>query len=270
MFEVLVLSLIQGLTEFLPVSSSGHLILLPSLIGWQDHSLEIDGILHLGTLCSVVCYFFSEIKQMVLGFLLYYLKIGPKEGRSSHSAYAKLGMTLIVATLPVVIIGFVLKRVGLDVVRSPSINALMLSMGGMALYGADRISTSHRSLLDMTFTRAFAIGLLQSVSLVPGSSRSGMCLTAARFLGFDRVSATQYAFLLSIPAILGAFTLIFFDAYHDGIQMSYSTLGAYFCLSFLFGLGAIHFMLKFVQHKNSFFIFMIYRIVLGGAIFLLM
>jgi undecaprenyl-diphosphatase len=158
---------------------------------------------------------------------------------------------------------------GIDTVRGPHVIAVMSIIGGIALYLGDRLSSTDKSLKDMTFMRAFIIGCIQIIALIPGSSRSGMCLMGARLLGFDKVSATRYAFLLSIPAILGAFTLIFFDAYCEGIQTPFLHLGAYFTLSLLFGLGAIHCMLRFVQH-HSFLIFMIYRMILGGGILLMM
>ncbi len=117
----------------------------------------------------------------------------------------------------------------------------------------------------MTFGKALIIGLFQVISLIPGSSRSGMCLTGARLLGFDRVSATRYAFLLAIPAILGASLLIFMDASKEGIQTPLLDLSLYFSLSFLFGLAAIHFMITFLQ-RHSLLIFALYRIFLGGII----
>ncbi len=261
MFEIFSLSLIQGLTEFLPVSSSGHLILLPTLLGWQDHSLEIDGILHFGTLCSVCCYFYKDIFQMIRHFFGYYLKLG----RSRDPFHARLAFTIIIATFPVVIAGFLLKRIGIEVVRSPSINAVMLILGGIFLYAADRFAQKNQTLQGMTFGKALIIGLFQVISLIPGSSRSGMCLTGARLLGFDRVSATRYAFLLAIPAILGASLLIFMDASKEGIQTPLLDLSLYFSLSFLFGLAAIHFMITFLQ-RHSLLIFALYRIFLGGII----
>lgn len=269
MFEIFILSFIQGLTEFLPVSSSGHLILLPSLMGFEAHSLEIDGIVHLGTLCAVVLYFFTDIRRMVMAFFSVYLGLGKPSTDGFDTSFARLGLTIVVATLPVVMAGLLLKRIGIDGVRGPYVIPMMSIVGGMGLYLADRFSVDNKSLKDMTFMHAFLIGCIQIIALIPGSSRSGMCLMGARLLGFDKVNATRYAFLLSIPAILGAFTLIFFDAYCDGIQTPFVDLGAYFILSFFFGLGAIHFMLRFVQH-HSFLIFMIYRILLGGGILLMM
>ncbi|MBX9977615.1 MAG: undecaprenyl-diphosphate phosphatase [Alphaproteobacteria bacterium] len=268
MLEIFILSFIQGLTEFLPVSSSGHLILLPYIIGFQNHSLEIDGIVHLGTLCAVVCYFFFDIRRIITSFFSVYIGLGKPSLDGFDASFARIGLTIIVATLPVVVAGLLLKRIGIDVVRGPHVIAIMAIAGGIALYFADRLSSSIKGLQDMTFMRALLVGCIQIIALIPGSSRSGMCIMGARLLGFDKVSSTRYAFLLSIPAILGAFTLIFFDAYCNGIQTPLANLGAYFILSFFFGLGSIHFMLRFIQH-HSLLIFMIYRIILGGGILLM-
>ena len=262
--DIFFLSLIQGITEFLPVSSSGHLILLPHFLGLAPHSLEIDGMVHMGTLWAVVLYFFKDIAAMISAFFQYFVfKTGDHDGTHKHHAF--LSLSIIIATLPVVVVGLVMKKYGLDMVRTPFVIGGASIIGGALLYIADRFSQQRHALHSMTFAKAFFVGICQIFSLIPGSSRSGMCLIGARLLGFDRSSATRFAFLLSIPAILGACTLIFFDAYRDGIQTPFMDLLGYFAFSFIFGLCAIHFMIRYVQ-KHSFFVFMLYRIILGTLI----
>lgn len=265
MVDIFLLSLIQGITEFLPVSSSGHLIILPHILGMPTHSLEIDGMVHMGTLWAVVLYFFKDIRTMVYGF---FGVICLQKKDADLKRQAVLAISVIMATLPVVVVGLLLKKCGMDMVRTPFVIGVASIVGGVCLYVADRVDVTKHGMEDINVKNAFIIGLFQIFSLIPGSSRSGMCLIGARLLGFDRSSATRFAFLLSIPAILGAFTLIFFDAYRDGLQTPIGELLGYFALSFVFGLCAIHFMIRYVQ-RHSFFAFMVYRLLLGGAILFL-
>lgn len=277
MVTMIVLSLIQGLTEFLPVSSSGHLILFPTLLGWGDHSLEIDGMVHFGTLLAVVGYFFHDIRRMIVGFFVCaYHRIAktytqPFADKHTHAHYAKLGLSLVVATLPVIVAGVALKRLGIEHVRTPHIIAYASILGGIALYAADLYQSRRNDQYaegeggTPTFAQAFIIGLCQCISLIPGSSRSGMCMLGARMLGFSRVDSARFAFLMSVPAILGACTLILCDGLRDGLQTHVMDLVGYGALSFLFGSAAIHIMLRFIKN-HSFLIFMIYRVGLGVMI----
>lgn len=258
---ILILSFIQGMTEFLPISSSGHLILLPYLMGFQEHSLEVDGILHLGTLFAVLIYFRRDIFALVRDFFVYLSS--PKKASKDVKQHALVSFSIVIATIPVVIAGFALKRIGVDIVRD-SIKIIAWSgiFWGSVLWAVDRFSKAHRDLSSFKIKNGLLIGLFQVFSLIPGSSRSGMCLIGGRLQGFDRSSAARYAFLLAVPAIGGAFTLIAFDAYRDGIQTPLNELGGYFFLSFLFGLCAIHLMMRFVM-THSLMVFGLYRIILG-------
>lgn len=271
MITMIVLSLIQGLTEFLPISSSGHLIILPHMFGWGPHSLEIDGVVHFGTLIAVVGYFYNDIKRMIVGFFICMLHrirgtyTSPFLNKDTHTHFATLGLSLVMATWPVVIAGLVLKRIGIEAVRLPHVIAYASILGGMALYAVDvytaRVKpvSSHRV---PTWGQAFFIGLCQCLALIPGSSRSGMCMMGARLTGMSRQDSARYAFLLSVPAILGAFTLIMVDGLRDGLQTAIMDLIGYCILSGFFGAGAIHIMMKFLKN-HSFFIFMLYRVILG-------
>ena len=258
---ILILSFIQGITEFLPVSSSGHLILLPYVVGWQGHSLEIDGILHLGTLFAVIIYFWKDIVTLVGDFFTFLSKPSKATAKTRQNAY--MCFSILIATIPVVIAGFFLKRFGIEGIRS-SIHIIALSgiFWGGVLWLSDQYASQKRTLTELNFKDALIIGIFQIFSLIPGSSRSGMCMMGGRLRNFDRESAARFAFLLAIPAISGAFTLIAFDAYRDGVQTPAVELGAYLGLSFMFGLSAIHFMMRFVM-THSLKVFGVYRIILG-------
>ncbi len=258
---IFILSLIQGLTEFLPISSSGHLILLPALLGWQEHSIEVDGILHAGTLLAVIVYFWKDVLELISGFFSYIFSASKRQDKSVQKS-AFLALSILIATIPVVIAGFALKRIGIDLVRSPLIIAGSGIFWGAMLWFVDATSKSVRNIENIRMKDAILFGLAQVFSLIPGSSRSGMCMLAGRMLGFDRSNSAKYAFLMAIPAIGGAFILIAYDAFCDGVQTPLHELGAYFILSFLFGMAAIHMMLRFLIN-HSLMIFGIYRIILG-------
>lgn len=265
MFEILILSFIQGITEFLPISSSGHLIVLPHVFQWDQHSLELDVALHAGTLCAVVLYFFQDIRNMTVGFLRFLFS-----ARTRHDPFiknnARLAFSIIVATLPTVMIGFALKKYDLvDSFRNPYFIAMNGIIWALIMFVADSWGKKTRGISDLTLVHSFMIGVAQSFAFLPGSSRSGTCMSMARALGFDRVAATRYAFLLSIPAVLGAIVLVFGEAFYNGLQTPVQTLVMAMLLSFIFGIIAIHYMLKYVT-RHTFTLFILYRLVLGGLI----
>jgi undecaprenyl-diphosphatase len=263
--EILVLSFIQGLTEFLPVSSSGHLILVPKFLGWADQGLDRDVAIHLGTLLSVLLYFRQDVLAMGRHFLCY---VGSGFKRDRFTAEVKLSCLIILATLPAIIAGFILKKMGMDRLRSPHLIAITSIFFGLLLYLADRRPQVF-GLDNLSWGSGFMIGLAQAIALIPGTSRSGICMTAARSLGFDRIASTRFAFLLSIPAILGAGVLTTIDAIHDGRSIFNRACCLALGLSFLFGLGAIHFMLSFLM-RHGLGVFTIYRILLGSLLLLMM
>lgn len=256
--EILVLSFIQGLTEFLPVSSSGHLILIPKVLGWADQGVEMDVAVHLGTLLSVVLYFRHDIRDMLL-HLLTYLGSGFKKDQFTDET--RLSLVIIVATLPAVIVGFTLKKLGMDLVRNVPLIASTSIIFGALMYLADR-NPQLLGLRQLTWKAGFIIGLAQAVALLPGTSRSGICMTAARSMKFDRITSARFAFLLSIPAILGAGILTTIDAIKEGHDIFNAAFGSAFALSFFFGVIAIHFMLTFLT-RFGLGIFSLYRIILG-------
>lgn len=260
--NLVILCFIQGMTEFLPVSSSGHLILLPHLFHWTEQGLEVDVALHVGTLCAVFIYFWSDLQAMLISCFRYVMS-GFKN--DCYDEHVKLAFCLIIATIPAVAVGFTLKKLGLDDVRKVLVIGMTSIVFGLLLYLADRFGRKEYTTKDMTVARGFVIGIAQAIALIPGTSRSGICITAGRFLGFDRVASARFAFLLSIPAILGAATLTGYDAYKAGTSVVLSEIATGILFSMIFGLAAIHFMITFLT-RHSLTPFVIYRLLLGAGI----
>lgn len=257
MFALLILAFIQGFTEFLPVSSSAHLILIPYLAGWQDKGLDMDVAFHTGTLLAVIIYFWRDIGTMIISLWCYYVK-GQHQDQFYRGSF--FAVCLVVATLPAVVVGFICSCT--TTFRSPLLIAWMAIIFGILLYLGDwwgqRRSTRH----EVKLQDAIVIGLAQALALIPGVSRSGICMTAARFLGIERQLAARFAFLLSIPTVLGAVVLTAYKILKNDTPLDMEFLGIGIALSFVFGLLAIHSMLKFLQ-RFSLLPFMIYRVLLG-------
>ncbi len=258
LIHIIVLALIQGITEFLPVSSSGHLILVSKLTSWPDQTLVVDIALHVGTLAAVMVYFHREIRLMVLGvFNLLLLRGGPE---------AKLAIHVVVAALPIIPAALYLKDyVAGDFRQGVALIAWTTLGFGILLYAADRLGLRIRRVEHMTIGSALIIGVAQILALVPGTSRSGITMTAARFLGFERVEAARFSLLLSMPVIIGAGTLAGIDLYQMGnAEMNTVTVLA-IVLSFVSALIAIAVMMRWLG-RASFTPFVIYRICLGAGL----
>ena len=258
LIHIIVLALIQGITEFLPVSSSGHLILVSKLTPWPDQTLMVDIALHVGTLAAVMVYFHRECWSMVLGvFNLLLFRGGPE---------AKLALHVVVASLPIIPAALYLKDyVAGDFRQGVALIAWTTLGFGLLLYAADRLGLRIRRVEHMTIGAALIIGVAQILALVPGTSRSGITMTAARFLGFERVEAARFSLLLSIPVIIGAGTLAGADLYRMGsVEMNTVTVLA-ILFSFVSALIAIAVMMRWLR-RASFTPFVIYRICLGAGL----
>jgi undecaprenyl-diphosphatase len=253
--QIVVLALIQGTTEFLPISSSGHLILVPTLTGWPDQGILADVMVHMGSFLAVVVYFWRDCVSLLRGtFDLVRGKANP---------WGKLAMLILLATIPAVVLGIILDLTGfMDSVRHmPQIVAWNAIIFGTLLYLCDRYGHSIRRLSDMTLSPALIIGVAQAIAIIPGTSRSGITMTAARALGFERPEAARFAFLLGIPAIAGAGVLKLGDAMASGETISLDVVLTA-VLTFFVALGTITVLMKLVRHV-SFLPFAIYRILLG-------
>jgi undecaprenyl-diphosphatase len=253
-----VLAVIQGVTEFLPVSSSGHLVLVPLLTGWQDQGLVIDVAVHVGSLGAVLIYFWRDIWAMLtgLGRLL--------RGRRSPSA--ALVFYVIVGTLPLVAAGAALEYYQLDAPRTLALLGWTTLGGGVLLYISDKTGMTVRRMDHMSFGVALLIGLFQIAAILPGMSRSGITMTAARFCGFERPDAARFSMLLSIPAILGAGILKGRELLDGSAppELTHDVLVAA-GLAFITALIAIAIMMSWLR-RASFTPFVIYRLLLGAAL----
>ncbi|MEE8271188.1 MAG: undecaprenyl-diphosphate phosphatase [Alphaproteobacteria bacterium] len=258
LLHIVVLALVQGITEFLPISSSAHLVLVPALTGWPDQGLVIDVATHVGTLVAVSVYFRGDLAAMLYGFARL------ATGRSGPGS--RLALQVLVASLPIFAAGAALHAVGTDVVRSVEVIAWTTLVFGLALGAADRYSMAVRRVEHVTYLDALLVGLAQAVALIPGTSRSGITMTAGRLLGLEREEAARLSLLLSIPAILGAGALAGWDLYRArDLALGLDALWAA-ALSFAAALVAIAAMMRWLR-RASFAPFVVYRILLAAGLF---
>ena len=258
LLHLAVLAVVQGVTEFLPISSSGHLILVPRLTGWTDQGLVMDVAVHVGTLAAVLAYFYRDVWSMMVGLLQ--LAIG------RHGGDAQLALNVIIATVPTVIAGAALFASGLvDALRSVAvIGATMLGFG-VVLYVADMFGMTIRRLDHMTGGKALLIGLSQVLALIPGTSRAGITVTAARMLGFERREAARFSMLVAMPTILGAGALQAGELWRSGdMVLGYQALVAA-ALAFVSALIGVAAMMAWLR-RASFTPFVIYRVIVGAAL----
>ena len=255
-FQLLLIALIQGITEFLPVSSSGHLILLPSLSGMKDQGQVIDVAAHLGTLGAVILYFWSDVK-LALGGALRLMR-----GKIDTQG-AFLALCLIIATVPVIIIGLILKVTGLsDAMRGIAVIGWAMIIFGIVLYWADQKGTVEKTAPQWSLKDAFQMGLWQALALIPGTSRSGITITAGRMLGYSRTDAAKLAMLMSIPTIIASAALLGLDVVRTGDTGELRDIGIVIAMSFAAALLALTLMMRLLK-SVSFTPYVIYRIGLG-------
>lgn len=252
--QILLLSFIQGVTEFLPVSSSGHLVLVPALCGWQDQGLMMDVAAHVGTLGSVLIYFRKDVISLFKG------SFSLLKGQFNENT--QLLFNLIIATLPVVLIGLFFEKMVGESLRSVTIIAWMGIVFGIILYIADKYGYLIETVADTTTKRAFYFGLAQCVALINGVSRSGACLTIGRFMNYKRTDAARFAFLMSIPTLTAAGILKGYQLFKLGDFSMMKDAAMIMGFSFVFGFCAIAFMMRWLQ-KSTLTPFVIYRILLG-------
>jgi undecaprenyl-diphosphatase len=259
-FQAFVLGVLQGLAEFLPISSSAHLALAPWVFGWEDPGLAFDVALHLGTLATVLWFFRKEWGALIVSALsiVRTRKIRtPEEWRV---------VFLIIGTAPGAVAGLLLEDAAETAFRTPALMATTLIIMGGLLWASDRFSSQRRSINDMTWRDALLIGIAQACALVPGFSRSGSTITGARLLGLDRTSAAVFSFLLSMPITAAAAILKVPDAVKEGVSLP---LVVGVISAAVSSWLAIAVLLKYVS-RNSFGLFAVYRFVLGGVIFALL
>jgi undecaprenyl-diphosphatase len=252
--QALVLGILQGLSEFLPISSSAHLTLAPWLLGWEDPGLSFDVALHFGTLLAVLWYFRAEWAALIraTGQIIATRRIETPEQRRV--------IYLILATIPGAVGGFLLQSKAESAFRSPQITAIALIVMGLLLWIVDKLADQRRVLGEMRWIDAALIGLSQVIALIPGVSRSGSTITTGRGLRFDRESAAEFSFLMSMPIIAAAVVLEGPKALHEGGFTPELMAGV--TASAISGWLAISILMRFVT-RHSYGIFALYRVLLG-------
>lgn len=256
--QLIVIALVQGLTEFLPISSSAHLILIPQVTGWPDQGLAFDVAAHLGSLCAVCAYFRSDIARLVTGWL--------RACRTrTLDEDARLAWAVIGGTIPVALVGLLAHDVIATALRSTAVIAWTTIVFGAALWLADRHGRRQRALTGLHWRDVVAIGVAQALALVPGVSRSGITMTAALALGLTRQAGARFSFLLSIPVMVLAGGYEIVRLAELGGPQPWAALGVVAACAALAALACIHFFLRFIE-RIGMGPFALYRFVLGGAL----
>lgn len=259
LLHIVVIALVQGITEFLPISSSGHLILVPALTGWRDQGVLMDVAVHMGTLGAVMLYFRRDLWAMLVGL--------GRALRGKRDPGAKLAALIVVATVPAVIAGYSMNVYLPDGIRSSTLVGWTILGYGLLLYAADKFGMTVRRIEHLRFGDAVIIGTAQVLALIPGTSRSGITMTAARLLGMERPDAARFSMLLSVPTIIGAGLLKGVELYQSGDAALTSAAFTASAIAFFAGLLAIAAMMAWLK-RSTFTPFVVYRIMLGGFILL--
>lgn len=262
--QAVFLGVLQGLTEFLPISSSAHLRIFPELFGWGDPGAAFTAVIQIGTELAVLIYFRKDIGRIVKAWTLSLFK---PEYRGALDA--RMGWYIIVGSLPIVILGVLLKDIIEKDFRNLWIVGTMLIVLGLILGLADRIGKSDRQIKQMSLRDAGLLGGAQALALIPGVSRSGATISMGRFLGYEREAATRFAFLLAIPAVVGAGLFELKEIPHGANSYGWGPTITATIVSFVVGYAAIAWLLRYVS-KNSYTPFVIYRVLLGAAVLTLL
>jgi|SRR4051812_13861762 undecaprenyl-diphosphatase len=263
--QALVMGIVQGLTEFLPVSSSGHLIIVPWLFGWDDafiNSLAFSVMLHLGTLVALLIYFRHDWLRLIPAGLA-----AIRDRSLKGDPDRKLAWLLVAATVPAAIVGALFSDVFETQVREIGLVAVTLVIGGVILWVADHVGRQTKTVDDVTLPLAVGIGAAQTIALIPGISRSGISISAGRFAGLDRESAARFAFLMATPITAGA---IVFEARklltgEAGVAVEVAPLIVGLVASLVSGVIAIRFMLRYLRTR-SLDVFVLYRFILAAVV----
>jgi undecaprenyl-diphosphatase len=258
-FEAFILALIQGLTEFLPISSSAHLILPSAILGWEDQGLAFDVAVHVGTLAAVIIYFRKEVVSLLSAFFASIFK-------GERSKEAKLAWMIVIATIPACIFGLLMKDFIELYLRSAWVIATTTIVFGLLLWYVDKNSKLVDDEYQADWKKALFIGISQALAMIPGTSRSGATITAALYLGFTREAAARFSFLMSIPIILLAGSYLGLKLVTSGEPIHFGFLMTGIVTSFISAYICIHFFLKLIS-KMGMTPFVIYRLLLGLGLF---
>ena len=282
LWQAVVLGIVQGLTEFLPISSSGHLIIFPWLFGWETGGLAFDASLHLGTLLAVLVYFRNELLQLIRVIPYALSKPLPilkgESGNDDRDMWAKLGLLIVIMSIPGGIVGLLFSSQIDDFFhtdensnRAIAVIATMLIVVGLFMLLAERVGKREKELKDVGVVDAIAVGIGQALAaLLPGTSRSGATITAGLFRGLTRAEAARLSFLGGVPLIAAAGLLSFVDALQEGMSSSELTnILAGGLAAAIVGFFAVSGLIKFLQ-KQSTFVFVVYRILFGIMLFVIL
>jgi len=262
-FEALVLGLVQGLTEFLPISSSAHLRITAALAGWDDPGAAFTAVTQIGTELAVILYFSTKIGKILRAW---FFSIYKKDWR--HDPDARLGWLIIVGSLPIVVLGLLLQDAIDETFRDLRITATTLIVFGLILLVADRIGKQQRTLDHLTVPHGLGFGFAQALALIPGVSRSGGTTSAGLLLGYTRAEAAEYSFLLALPAVFGSGLYKLTDIGKDGAPAQWGPTILATLVAFGVGYAVIAWLMSYIKTK-SFVPFVIYRLVLGVLLFVL-
>lgn len=252
--QTLLLALVQGITEFLPISSSAHLILPFEVLGWPDQGLAFDVAVHLGTLIAVLVYFWSDLMTLLQGFF--------KTLSGEKNPDGDFAINLIIASVPIILVGFLIKSLVESELRSAGVIAISTIAFGIVLYAADAFGKRQKTAQTLSAWDAILIGLAQCLALIPGTSRSGITMSAALFLGYEREAASKISFLMSIPTILGAAVLLSADLASMEVAINWSRMGLGVVVSGITAYLCIRLFLSFIE-RMGFLPFVLYRLALG-------
>ena len=260
LLQAIVLAVVQGVSEFLPISSSGHLILVPHFLGWPDQGLAFDVAVHVGTLLAVLIYFRQQLGSLLRAWL------GSLLQRTSN-ADSRLAWQLLVATIPVGLCGVLFGDFIEQHFRRPEFVAATLAFFGVVMYAADRFGRGQRDEYLLSWPQALAIGVAQALALMPGTSRSGITMTAGRALGLTRSAAARFSFLLAVPGIGAAGAYEGLKLATGAAPVDWLPMGVGLVFSALSGIACIHFMIRFIE-RIGLLPFTIYRLLLALVIVL--
>lgn len=263
LIQAIVYGIVQGLTEFLPVSSSGHVLVVPALLGWEDPGAGFSAVIQIGTVVAVLIYFRNELWTTLRDWSS---SLVNKEKRKTSGA--RLGWAILVGSVPIAVLGLLLEdRIDVQF-RSPIIVAGMLIGVGFIMLAAEQMGKRERSLETVTVKDGLMVGLWQVLALLPGASRSGSTIAGGLFGGLDRATAARFSFMLSVPSVLGSGVYKLVKDADKLVESGVTETVVATVVSFVTGYAAISFLIKFLQ-KNSIVSFVWYRFALGGVVFFL-
>jgi undecaprenyl-diphosphatase len=265
LLEAIVLGIAQGLTEFLPISSTAHLRIIPAFAGWEDPGAAFTAVTQLGTMAAVLLYFRDDLRRISIAWLR-----SLREPALRRELDARLGWYIVLGTVPIGIFGVLFKDQIENGARDLYLIGTTLIALGLLLLLAEKVGTRDRSIKQIRTRDGFTIGMAQALALIPGVSRSGSTITAGLFLGFNRTAAARFSFLLSVPAVVlsGLFELGSILSGKEGETTSLFKLGLATLLAFLTGYAAIAFLLRYLT-SHSTLIFVAYRVILGTVVLVL-